>query len=264
MPKVVIIPKWEIKKHADNQAFIGTLVANAAYEATLVPAEGETENRVVVFSIDNVYEKNVKGGKTQIIKPNIMFYEDGFREQINADDHVDVRDIISIHTVYVNRRFRDGRRKSHDDDPFVFTFINPKDQKPFSVTVDHNHFVGVTVELGQDRKRTYIGFLDYISEDGKICMSHMECFKGVFSIDQVSFDANSVKGVFNYHLVISDYEETMKQKKAAQKEEKRQKKKADKQAKKEAAAAEKAEKKDVPTEEPPAAETEPAGETVAE
>ncbi|MCM1214134.1 MAG: hypothetical protein NC548_06390 [Lachnospiraceae bacterium] len=240
MPKVIIMPKLEVQKFSDDQGFIGTLKANMAYEVTLKPREGEDEARSVAFSIARIVEKKIAGEKTQLIVPNIMFFADGFLVNdanhpgaITEDDYIDVRDIQSLRPVYVNRRFKQsGRRKSTEKDPFVFTFLNPKDNKPFDVTVDHDHLVGVTVKLDEERKRTYIGFLDSMDKDEKISMSHLECYKGLFSVETVVFPATNVTGVFNYHLVIADYDEAMKAKSEARKADKKNKKKAAKEAKK--------------------------------
>ena len=234
MPKVIILPNLEVKQYADDQGFVGALQANMAYEVTMKPTEEDPEGRVVAFTIAQIKETKIGGEKTQVIIPNILFFADGFvandtTTRITEDDYIDVRDIQSLRAVYVNRRFmQNGRRKNEDKDPFVFTFINPKNNRPFDVKVDHNHLVGVTVKVGPDRKRTYIGFLDSIDDDNRISMSHLECYKGIFSVETATFDAANVDGVFNYHLVIVDYDEAMKAKQDARKNEKKKKQKADK------------------------------------
>ncbi len=231
MPKVIIMPKLEVQKFCETQGFSGPLQANMAYEATLTPAEGCEEPRVVVFSIARIINSKGTGEKTQFIVPNILFYEDGFMnndaahpDRITEDDYINVRKIQSLRPVYINRRFKqNGRRRCEDEDPFVFTFLNPKDNHPFNVMVDHDHLVGVTVRLENNRKRTYIGFLESMDKDEKITMSHLECYKGLFSVESITFPAANVDGVFNYHLIICDYEETLKNKQEARKAGKKEK-----------------------------------------
>jgi len=243
MPKVIIMPKLEVQKFSEDQKFSGPLQANMAYEAILPPIEGSDEPRSVVFSIARIINSKGSSEKTQFIVPNILFYEDGFMnndaghpDRITEEDYINVREIQSLRPVYINRRFKqNGRRRSEDKDPFVFTFLNPKDNRPFNVMVDHDHLVGVTVRLENDRKRTYIGFLETMDKDERITMSHLECYKGLFSVETIVFPAANVDGVFNYHLVISDYDETMKAKQEARKADKK-KEKADKKASKKEAA----------------------------
>lgn len=232
MPRVIILPKLEVGKYTEDQGFVGALQANMAYQVTLKPKEGEDEGRTVAFTVAQIKETKIGGEKTQVIIPNILFFADGFvandtEIRIHEDDYIDVRDIQSLKAVYVNRRFmQGGRRKSEDKDPFVFTFINAKDSKPFDVKVDHDHLVGVTVRTGADRKRTYIGFLDSIDKENRISMSHLECYKGIFSVETATFDAESVDGVFNYHLVIEDYDAAMKAKQEARDKKKKKQKEA--------------------------------------
>ena len=256
MLRVIILPKLEVRKYTEDQGFVGAMQANMAYQVTLKPGEGEDEGRIVTFTVAQIKETKINGEKTQVIIPNILFCEDGFvandtEIRIHEDDYIDVRDIQSLKTVYVNRRFmQGGRRKSEDKDPFVFTFINAKNNKPFDVKVDHDHLVGVTVRTGADRKRTYIGFLDSIDKENRISMSHLECYKGIFSVESVTFDAENIDGVFNYHLVIEDYDAAMKAKQEARDKKKKKQKETKSTAKNTATTAESSETESAVPEDP--------------
>lgn len=207
MPEIIVIPSWNIPKLVEDQKFVGTIRPDAVYRISFTNDKGNYTTCIV--SIENVTFTN--GGCT--LHPAIEFGTWGFATEDLIT--IDATKITEIERVYLNREVLTTRPESNDEDPFSFTFFNSKTNAPFTMKVDHDHFVGVVATTKKGNIHTYMGYIDRLSDDGQsIVMLVMSPTKGIFKISEVFLPVGNIRGIFNYELNPVNFDDAIAEKKS--------------------------------------------------
>lgn len=215
MPTINVIPSWNVKKLFDDQPLVGTIYANGVYKFTFTRDNVQSS---VVMAIKEIAPMIPEGAEEPIdykITPSVIFFENGFV----AEDHMEEQDTLRLSEVdEVEREYikyealdRAQRRKSTDEDPFVFNFINPKTSKPFRILVDHDHFVGIPALTKKGDVHTNFGYINHIETDPesglvtKIIMDSVLSTRGVFRSSKTIIPYDKLRGIYHYMVVIEPH-----------------------------------------------------------
>ena len=215
MPTINVIPSWNVKKLFDDQPLVGTIYANGVYKFTFTRDNVQSS---VVMAIKEIAPTIPEGAEEPIdykITPSVIFFENGFV----AEDHMEEQDILRLSEVdEVEREYikyealdRAQRRKSTDEDPFVFNFINPKTSKHFRILVDHDHFVGIPALTKKGDVHTNFGYINHIETDPesglvtKIIMDSVLSTRGVFRSSKTIIPYDKLRGIYHYMVVIEPH-----------------------------------------------------------
>ncbi len=223
MPTINVIPSWTIKKLTEDQEVAGTLVANGVYSFKFVRDGYEKEVVASVKEVKPILSNSDQGTEGEIVDyeiiPSVVFWNDSFDSGENLGDEyiVKVSEITDIEREYIKYDAidRSKRPKSEDEDPFVFNFINPKNNKPFKIIVDHNHFVGIPALTKKDDVHTNFGFIDHVETDDsgnvtKVVMNSIISNRGVFRTSTTIIPYNKLRGIYFYEIGIIPHKMTFK------------------------------------------------------
>mgnify|MGYP007116344909 FL=1 len=215
MPTINVIPSWNVKKLFDDQPLVGTIYANGVYKFTFTRDNVQSSVVMAIKEITPVIPEGAEEPIDYKIVPSVIFFENGF----DAEDSLKEEDTILLSEVdEVEREFikyealdRAQRRKSTDEDPFVFNFINPKTSKPFRIMVDHDHFVGIPALTKKGDVHTNFGYIDHIETDPesglvtKIIMDSVLSTRGVFRGSKTIIPYDKLRGIYHYMIVIEPH-----------------------------------------------------------
>lgn len=215
MPTINVIPSWNVKKLTDDQAMSGTIYANGVYKFLYTR---DDEQLVQVMSLKDIIPVT-KEDSDEIIDyklvPSVVFFTDGFAA---GDDLCDDDTLLLSEVDEAEREFikyesldRSQRRRSRDDDPFEFNFINPKTSKPFKILVDHDHFVGIPALTKKGDVHTNFGYINHIETDPesglvtKIVMDSIISTRGVFRGSKAIIPYDKLRGIYHYQIQITPH-----------------------------------------------------------
>lgn len=215
MPTINVIPSWNVKKLFDDQPLVGTIYANGVYKFTFTRDNVQSSVVMAIKEITPVIPEGAEEPIDYKIVPSVIFFENGF----DAEDSLKEEDTILLSEVdEVEREFikyealdRAQRRKSTDEDPFVFNFINPKTSKPFRIMVDHDHFVGIPALTKKGDVHTNFGYINHIETDPesglvtKIIMDSVLSTRGVFRGSKTIIPYDKLRGIYHYMIVIEPH-----------------------------------------------------------
>ena len=215
MPTINVIPSWNVKKLFDDQPLVGTIYANGVYKFMFTRDNVQSSVVMAIKEITPVIPEGAEEPIDYKIVPSVIFFENGF----DAEDSLKEEDTILLSEVdEVEREFikyealdRAQRRKSTDEDPFVFNFINPKTSKPFRIMVDHDHFVGIPALTKKGDVHTNFGYINHIETDPesglvtKIIMDSVLSTRGVFRGSKTIIPYDKLRGIYHYMMVIEPH-----------------------------------------------------------
>ena len=215
MPTINVIPSWNVKKLFDDQPLVGTIYANGVYKFMFTRDNVQSSVVMAIKVITPVIPEGAEEPIDYKIVPSVIFFENGF----DAEDSLKEEDTILLSEVdEVEREFikyealdRAQRRKSTDEDPFVFNFINPKTSKPFRIMVDHDHFVGIPALTKKGDVHTNFGYINHIETDPesglvtKIIMDSVLSTRGVFRGSKTIIPYDKLRGIYHYMIVIEPH-----------------------------------------------------------
>lgn len=215
MPTINVIPSWNIKKLTEDQAMSGTIYANGVYKFLYTR---NNEQLTQVMSLKDVIPV-IKDGTEEItdyqLVPSVLFFNDGFSagDDLGDDDTLLLSEIDEVEREYIkySALTREQRRKSRDEDPFEFNFINAKTGKPFKIVVDHNHFVGIPAITKKGDVHTNFGYINHIETNPEtgmvtsIVMDSITSTRGVFRGSTTIIPYNNLRGIYHYGIIIEKH-----------------------------------------------------------
>lgn len=214
MPTINVIPSWNVEKLTDDQAMSGVINANGVYKFLFTRDNAQMTQVMSIKDIIPVIPEGAEKPVDYKVVPSVIFYENGFDAN---DDLKDTDTLLMSEIDEVEREFikyealdRAQRRKSVDDDPFVFNFINPKTSKPFQIRIDHNHFVGIPALTKKGDVHTTFGYINHVETDAngrvtKIVMDSVISTRGVFRGSTTVIPYDKLRGIYHYMIVIEKH-----------------------------------------------------------
>lgn len=215
MPTINVIPSWNVKKLTEDQALSGTIYANGVYKFLYTRDNAQLTQ---IMSIKEIIPVTAEGSDEPIdykVVPSVIFFEDGFDafDDLKDEDTLLISEIDEVEREFVKYEALDRaqRRKSVDDDPFIFNFINPKTSKPFQIRVDHNHFVGIPALTKKGEVHTNFGYINHVETDPntgmvtKIIMDSIISNRGVFRGGKTVIPYDKLRGIYHYMIVIEKH-----------------------------------------------------------
>lgn len=203
MTTINVIPSWTIDTVMDDQTFYGTVYPNAVYRF------GMSDGTNVVCTIKDVVPVMNATDETTDYKlvGGVKFLDTGFENYTDDSFTVLVSEIDEVEREYIKfvTYDRDNRPVSDDPEAFKFNLINAKTGKPFTIMVDHDHFVGIPAMTKRGNVHTNYGYIDHVDTDetGKvtrIVMNGLLSAHGVFRAARTVIPYAAVRGVYHYHI----------------------------------------------------------------
>lgn len=221
MPIVNVIPSWQIHEVNPNQVLTGTLSASHVYQFTLKRESNPDETETLICSVKDVlpvFEKGEKDDSRTIVNdeifPSIIFTKNGFisdsdvlaKKTFKATEVVEKPERIYVRFASVPR---DQRPRSYDVDPFIFNFINPKNNKPFRLSIDKDNFVAIPAETDRGIIRSNYGYIDHVViEDGTathVVMNSIVFNHGIFYVKKTTIPYTKIRGVYHNTVELSPF-----------------------------------------------------------
>ena len=220
MPTINVISSWNVKKLTDDQPMFGTIYANGVYKFLYTRDNAQQTLVMAIKDITPVIPEGATEPTDYKIVPSVIFFETGF----DAEDDIKECDTILMSEVdEVERQFikyealdRNSRPRSVEDDPFIFNFINSKNNKPFKIMVDHNHFVGIPALTKKGEVHTSFGYINHIETDpdtglvNRIVMDSVSSNRGVFHGSKTVIPYDKIRGIYHYRIVIETHNSAKK------------------------------------------------------
>lgn len=208
MTTINVIPSWTVDNVMEDQVFYGTVYPNAVYKFTTLDEDGKVCNTIT--TVKNVIPVMDADGKITDYKLalGVEFFENGFKNYDHDDVFILVSNIDEVEREYIKFETydRDNRPQSSDSEAFKFNLMNTKTGKPFTIMVDHDHFVGIPATTKRGDVHTNYGYIDHVNtdENGKvtrIIMRGILSSHGVFRAARTVIPYAAVRGVYHYHIV---------------------------------------------------------------
>lgn len=221
MPTINVIPSWNVKKLTEDQAMFGTIPANGVYKFLYTRDNAQMTQ---IMSIKEIIPVTAEGSDEPIdykVVPSVIFFENGFDafDNLKEEDTLLISEIDEVEREFVKYEALDRaqRRKSVDEDPFIFNFINPKTSKPFQIRIDHNHFVGIPAMTKKGEIHTIFGYIDNVETDPetgmvtKLIMQSIVSNRGVFRAGKSVIPYDKLRGIYHYMITITPYKTKKKE-----------------------------------------------------